>query len=260
MPFRFNAKNAFLTYAQCPLSPESIGRHLLSLRPAIYIHAVRETHEDGNYHVHVLVQWPTKFNVRDERKFDIEGHHPNIQSPRDVQDVNDYISKTVAGGGTPETEWIHGTFTGKKTDELWRKVAEATTEAEVMQAALEASPRDYVINNDKIREFAKSKSRHVAPYVPPPGQLFTLPDSLATYMIREFSQPVGLCPWILSTYHAFSDTKKKSRIVLKPCCSSDLPELEKPSGHVHSVLTCTGGACMTFRHSPAKQNTSLRMI
>jgi len=259
MPFRFNAKNAFLTYPQCPLSPEAVGKHLLELRPALYVHVVRETHQDGNYHIHALVQWPNKYNVRNDRVFDIAGHHPNIQSPRDVVDVEDYISKTLDGNGTSETEFVHGQFAGKKNDQLWRRVAEATTESEVMQAALEASPRDYVLYHDKLREYAKSKGRHVATYVPPPGQLFTLPDSLATYMIREFTQPVGLCPWILREAHSFSD-HKGGRIVLKPCCSSVQPELARPSGQDHSVLTYTGGVCLTSRHSPPRQTTSLRTI
>nr|7KIK_A Chain A, Replication-associated protein [Wheat dwarf virus] len=57
--FRVYSKYLFLTYPQCTLEPQyalDSLRTLLNKYEPLYIAAVRELHEDGSPHLHVLVQ------------------------------------------------------------------------------------------------------------------------------------------------------------------------------------------------------------
>nr|CAP57996.1 hypothetical protein [Wheat dwarf virus] len=57
--FRVYSKYLFLTYPQCILEPQyalDSLRTLLAKYEPLYIAAVRELHEDGSPHLHVLVQ------------------------------------------------------------------------------------------------------------------------------------------------------------------------------------------------------------
>jgi len=253
MPFRFNAKNAFLTYAQCPLDPEYVGNFILAIRPCLYVHVVREKHQDGNHHLHCLVQWIDKFNFRQPDRFDVDGYHPNIQPARDVASVDEYLAKSLPENPTIHDEFIHGSLSTNRKDNKWRKVAEAITEDDCLQAALEASPRDYVINNDKIREYARSKSVTRVPYRTDPSIRFRLPEQLIHYMATEFTNPVGLCPWIYKERHIFID-EQQNRIVLEPCSSSVRPGPVKLRGQDPWEATFTGAECQTLPYFTTKRN------
>jgi len=241
MPFRFNARNAFLTYPRCEHSPNALGEFLRDMRPTKYIHVVRERHEDGTPHLHVLVQWVDKFNCRDPRKFDYLGNHPNLQPCRDVAAVEDYITKSLSQDARATDEFIHGTISRTNEDSKWRKVAEAISEDDVLKAALEASARDFVIHHDRIREYARSRRRSRIPYSPRTGDTFRIPESLAQYMVTEFTNPVGLCPSLLTTRSFISHNIE--RIVLEPSCLSGQHEVEKHPGQEASDIIITGGAC-----------------
>lgn len=101
MPFRFNAQRAFLTYAQCPCTPNQVLDYLTnSLHGQVVIteHAIgQEQHQDGNFHIHAYLQFDRKFSSRDERVFDIIDngitYHPNIQAPRSAKAVIRYVTK-----------------------------------------------------------------------------------------------------------------------------------------------------------------------
>lgn len=254
MPFRLNARNVFLTYPRCAVSPSALGEFLSEIRPATYIHVVRERHEDGTPHLHALLQWIDKYNLRDERKFDFEGFHPNIQPARDIVAIEDYISKALPDHPSIEDEYKFGAFSRSTAESKWRKVAEAVTEDDVLQAALDASARDYVIHHDRIKEYARSKQRLRVPYTPKPTETFQLPPALASYMITEFRNPVGLCPWILKEVHYIADAK--NRIVLEPCCSSAEHVLVRPLGQEASDIIIIGGECPICTSSTQQKTTS----
>lgn len=79
--FDFHARYALLTYSQCEgLRPESIAE-CLNLDEEQYIIA-RERHDDGGIHFHVFIDFRRKRRIRDARKFDVEGYHPNISPSR----------------------------------------------------------------------------------------------------------------------------------------------------------------------------------
>jgi len=254
MPFRLNAKNVFLTYPRCSIAPRTLGEHLKTLRPTTFIQVSRETHEDGAYHLHVLLQWVDKYNLRNERFFDFEDHHPNIQAVRQVADVFDYINKALPTPCTENDKWTSGEVSLNPKADKWLRVANATSESECLEAALDASPRDFVLNHDKITEYARKKARHIEPYVHDEGITFHLPPQLLAYITNEFVNPVGLCPWILYDNHVLNVDQNES-IVLKRCCFRGRPGLARQRGRAPLEHTFTGGECLTYRHSPQTQST-----
>jgi len=254
MPFRLNTKNVFLTFPQCEALPRALGQHLQTLRPIRYLKIVRERHQDGNHHLHVFLQWVDKFNLRSERFFDYEQHHPNIQAVRSIPDVLDYIGKALPEAPGEDDLYETGTLSLSAKNDKWLRVANAASETECIEAALEASPRDFVLQHDKILEYARKKHRSIEPYEHDRTIEFNLPPDLVTYLTNEFVNPVGLCPWILRKSH-FLNVDHQNSIVLKRCCSVVPPVPEKQLGPDHSVHTCTGGACRTLRHSTKKPRT-----
>jgi len=255
MPFRLNTKNVFLTYPRCNALPKALGEHLVALRTVRYACVVREHHADGAYHLHALIQWVDKINIRNQRHFDFEGSHPNIQPARDLQAVHAYIHKAIPENASPDDKWETGEFSSSSKVDKWLRVAEAATEEECLTAALEASPRDFVLQHDKITEYARKKARRTQEYIHNNRITFKLPPQMIAYMANEFRNPVGLLPWTYKEYHSFVDDTG-NRIALKPCCSQVPRELEKPLGQEAWAITFTGGECLTSRHFPPKHNIS----
>lgn len=91
--FRINAKSFFLTYPQCSLSKQELKDFLDTKGRSTYILIGRELHEDGQPHLHALVSYEKKLNVKRETFFDILGYHPNIQAAKNIQALKNYIQK-----------------------------------------------------------------------------------------------------------------------------------------------------------------------
>lgn len=96
-PFRLQGKHLFLTYPQCSLELEYIYDHLLTLPIGNLLPdklcVAQETHEDGNLHYHCYLYYPSKRNITDPSIYDIDGHHPNMQSCRSPKSVLKYVTK-----------------------------------------------------------------------------------------------------------------------------------------------------------------------
>jgi len=254
MPFRLNCRNVFLTYPQCGHLPEALGRHIATIFPTRYIHFVRERHQDGSFHLHGLIQWVDKHNVRNERIFDYQGSHPNIQPARDVAAVKDYIDKHFEDTTPPNFRYIEGEFEPTRKESKWLEVATATTELECIEKALQASPRDYVLHHERILDFAKRKQRQRVPYSHDDRITFRLPEPLIQYMTNEFLNPVGLLPWIYDEHTTFIDDQK-NRLDLVPSCLSGQRAQARLRGPGRSTITFTGEACRTSPSSTKRQNT-----
>lgn len=91
--FRINAKSFFLTYPQCNATKEDLKTFLDTKGRTTYLLIGRETHEDGAYHLHALVTYERKLNVKRQNYFDFQEYHPNIQAARNLQAVKTYIQK-----------------------------------------------------------------------------------------------------------------------------------------------------------------------
>lgn len=101
MTFRFNAINCTLTYPQCESDKQCLFDYLLQLKHGSgplpisveKLLVAQEEHEDGGKHYHCYIRFSAKPNIRNERFFDFDGHHPNIQSTRSVPKWIEYCTK-----------------------------------------------------------------------------------------------------------------------------------------------------------------------
>jgi len=91
--FRINAKSFFLTYPQCTKTKEEVKAFLESKAPLAYYLIGRELHEDGNPHIHAVVTYKKKLNVKSNRYFDLDEFHPNVQAAKNMAALKNYITK-----------------------------------------------------------------------------------------------------------------------------------------------------------------------
>ncbi|ADZ96505.1 C1 [Sweet potato leaf curl virus] len=100
--FNINAKNYFLTYPQCSISKEEALAQIQNIPTAVnkkFIKICRELHEDGQPHLHVLLQFEGKFQCTNQRLFDLVSQtrsahfHHNIQRAKSSSDVKSYVDK-----------------------------------------------------------------------------------------------------------------------------------------------------------------------
>ena len=102
--FRVQTRYVLLTYAQCgDLDPWAVHDVITSFPAECLI--ARETHANGGTHLHAFIDFGRRVDIRDPRRFDVEGFHPNIQPcGRTPQKMLDYAIKdgdVVAGGLSP---------------------------------------------------------------------------------------------------------------------------------------------------------------
>jgi len=121
--FRLNAKNLFATYPKCNLDKNRVidilWERLEKYHPESYVGA-REEHKDGTPHIHVLICCGAKFNIRDERYFDVEGFHGNYCSTTSVRSTRAYIKKGMDWVEKWEDFPTEDNFCKKKRDlEAW---------------------------------------------------------------------------------------------------------------------------------------------
>lgn len=92
--FRINAKGWFLTYPKCSLSKEDAMEALKQKRKGLkQIIVSRELHTDGEPHLHCYLYYERPFDCTNERFFDLEGFHPNLQAAKSLRAVQGYIKK-----------------------------------------------------------------------------------------------------------------------------------------------------------------------
>lgn len=79
MPFRVQRKDYFLTYSQCNLDPQLLYDKFKEENNILYFVIGQEHHADGNLHIHAFLIYSRSKDIRNERYFDILGHHPNMR-------------------------------------------------------------------------------------------------------------------------------------------------------------------------------------
>jgi len=175
--FRFNAKKLFATYPQANgLSKDIILEFYQRLNCTSYTIA-RELHEDGNEHFHCLIEWQTPYDCRDERRFDINGHHPNIQTARNPKAVHSYIIK--------DGDYITNK-TYDDTSNSWADLAACNTVGQFWELAERKHARDFIVNHEKLEYYATKRFKtETTEYVP-------------TY--TEFKPPEPVMNWIETEY------------------------------------------------------------
>uniref|UniRef100_A0A8A4XBY0 Replication-associated protein n=1 Tax=Pavo cristatus Genomoviridae sp. TaxID=2814970 RepID=A0A8A4XBY0_9VIRU len=138
MTFRFAAKYGLLTYAQSDgLDPWKVNDLLSNLGAECIV--AKEDHADGGTHLHAFFMFSRKFQSRNPRIFDCDGHHPNIlRGSKTPGQMYDYATKdgdVVAGGlARPGDEQATS-----NSDEFWQAVFDAETRDETFHRARESS-------------------------------------------------------------------------------------------------------------------------
>lgn len=99
------AKSFFLTYPRCPVSKQTLfsyfkdGQFALNTKLVADLQSIVVAHEEHKEegevpdHLHVFLSFDKKVTVRNERLFDFESYHPNIQAARSSKDVVKYCKK-----------------------------------------------------------------------------------------------------------------------------------------------------------------------
>lgn len=157
MTFRFAAKYGLLTYAQSEgLDPFRVSDHLSSLGAECIVG--REDHAAGGTHLHAFFMFSRKFQSRNTRIFDVDGHHPNILGGRKTPDqMFDYATKDgdiVAGGLERPSEEVRKT----SGDDFWEAVFAAETRAETMAVARDVNVGFFGRYYFQVRAIAEGKA------------------------------------------------------------------------------------------------------
>ncbi|CAL5434233.1 unnamed protein product [Camellia sinensis] len=138
-----------------------------------YILVARELHEDGNPHLHAMVQCTKKIQTSNPRFFDLTGtngriYHPNIKKLYSPTASRQYIQKEGEF-----VEWgefsAKGKSPSKNRDELWRGIlGEAETEEQFFALCKERCPTDYVTKYPQLKTFSRDHyKRERPPYTSP---------------------------------------------------------------------------------------------
>nr|WFQ89767.1 MAG: replication-associated protein [Tomato chino La Paz virus] len=206
--FLINSKNYFLTYPHCYLSKEETLEQLLRLNTPTnkkYIKIARELHEDGEYHLHVLIQFEGKFKTQNCRFFDLVSStrsthfHPNVQGAKSSTDVKSYVDKD---GDT--IEWGEFQIDGRSArggqqtaNDAAAEALNASSKEEAMRIIKEKLPKEFLfqyhnLSSNLDRIFAKAPE----PWVPPfPLSSFTnVPDEMQEWADDYFGRGAAARP------------------------------------------------------------------
>ncbi|ADV15495.1 replication-associated protein [Solanum mosaic Bolivia virus] len=178
--FRVQSKNYFLTYPHCSLSKEEALSQLQALNCNInkkFIRVCRELHENGEPHLHVLIQFEGKYICTNQRFFDLvsptrSAHfHPNIQGAKSSSDVKTYMEKDgdFVDFGTFQIDGRSARGGCQSANDTYAKVLNADSITTALKILREEQPRDYVLQLDKIRAhvqkiFEKPPEPWVSPF------------------------------------------------------------------------------------------------
>jgi len=177
--FEFNAKRVFLTYPQVGDVPRSAVVRRLRLLGPDKLCVSTERHTDGGLHFHALAQWSRPLHTRDQRHFDVDGLHPNIQPVRNLRAVYRYVTKD-------------GDFEGDVfefgRESCYGKAVSAADRSEFLSVIRDEDPRSYVLRHGDVTRYAdkhwpekKEEYKH-----PSDSSPFILPDDLTSWVEDEF--------------------------------------------------------------------------
>ncbi|ACI15832.2 AC1 [Jatropha yellow mosaic virus] len=160
--FKLNAKNYFLTYPKCSLTKEEALSQFLNLQTPTskkFIRICRELHENGEPHLHVLIQFEGKYKCQHQRFFDLVSptrsaqFHPNIQGAKSSSDVKSYMEKD---GDT--IDWGEFQIDGRSArggqqsaNDAYATAINAGSKIEALNILKNKSPKDYIFQFHNLK-------------------------------------------------------------------------------------------------------------
>ncbi|KAL7206831.1 hypothetical protein ACSBR2_019523 [Camellia fascicularis] len=194
--FRIQGKSVFLTYPHCPIinlfAINTLWNILEKYNPT-YAIAAQEYHQDGEPHLHCLIQCEKHFNIRNQFIFDLTDpnnetsircgeYHPNIQVPRKNAAVYDYIRKEH--NFAEKGEFKASQTSPKKTrDQIWTKILqESTNQQEFLQRIKTEQPYVYFTQLRNLEYAARATWPEPPPiYIPKYTHFPNVPPQLKAW-------------------------------------------------------------------------------
>lgn len=184
--FSFRSRYALLTYPQCgDLDPWAV-LDMVSAVPGECIIA-RESHADGEPHLHAFVDFGERFFTSDPRRFDVDGRHPNIlpvgRTPGASYDYCIKDGDVVAGGLERPGSVAGGELPRAGT--AWDTILSQPTVGQFWDTLRELAPRTLLTNFTSCKAYADWHYR-------PEPVVYTSPDGVSF----DISDVEGLEGWI----------------------------------------------------------------
>nr|AHX37583.1 replication protein [Tomato yellow vein streak virus] len=206
--FQVNAKNFFLTYPHCSLTKEEALSQLQTLQTPTnkkFIRVTRELHENGEPHLHVLVQFEGKFKCQNQRFFDLvsptrSAHfHPNIQGAKSSSDVKTYMEKDgdFIDFGNFQIDGRSARGGCQSANDTYAKVLNADNPTKALNILKEEQPRDYILHLDKIQShIQKIFTKAPEPWIPPfqLSSFTNVPDEMQEWADEYFGRGAAARP------------------------------------------------------------------
>lgn len=102
----------------------------------------------GGDHLHAYAEWADRLDVRDERHFDVDGQHPNVQPVRNRASVLKYCQKGGDFVGNCEA-------TSSTTVRYGDLVRSAGGRRDFLEQVVQHYPRDAVLHLERVQQFAE---------------------------------------------------------------------------------------------------------
>nr|ATI96922.1 replication-associated protein [Tomato yellow leaf curl virus] len=206
--FKIYAKNYFLTYPNCSLSKEEALSQLKNLETPTnkkYIKVCRELHENGEPHLHVLIQFEGKYQCKNQRFFDLvspnrSAHfHPNIQAAKSSTDVKTYVEKDgdFIDFGVFQIDSRSARGGQQSANDAYAEALNSSSKSEALNILKEKAPKDYILqfhnlssNLDRI--FSLPLEVYVSPFLS--SSFNQVPDELKKWVAENVVSSAGR-PW-----------------------------------------------------------------
>nr|UVJ88719.1 replication-associated protein [Tomato yellow leaf curl virus] len=206
--FKIYAKNYFLTYPNCSLSKEEALSQLKNLETPTnkkYIKVCRELHENGEPHLHVLIQFEGKYQCKNQRFFDLvspnrSAHfHPNIQAAKSSTDVKTYVEKDgdFIDFGVFQIDSRSARGGQQSANDAYAEALNSGSKSEALNILKEKAPKDYILqfhnlssNLDRI--FSPPLEVYVSPFLS--SSFNQVPDELEEWVAENVVSSAAR-PW-----------------------------------------------------------------
>ncbi|AAF82373.1 rep protein [Tomato leaf curl Sri Lanka virus] len=183
--FQIFAKNYFLTYPQCSLTKEEALSQLQNLNTPtnkLFIRICRELHDNGEPHLHVLIQFEGKFKCQNNRFFDLvsptrSAHfHPNIQGAKSSSDVKSYMEKDgdVLDFGIFQVDGRSARGGCQSANDAYAEAINSGSKSSALNILREKAPKDYVLQFHNL-------NANLDRIFTPPVEVYISPFSLSSF-------------------------------------------------------------------------------
>lgn len=241
MVFKFDSEYIFLTYPQATIGHNELYNFLNEKSSLLWLRVCTEQHDDGNNHCHAVGKFSRRFITRDERCFDFEGFHPNIQPVRSVPRALTYVAKDgefTDFGDIPS-------HTNKRSHAEALELAADPDEGKFLKACLEARiPFQYA---KRFRELAFSDNSNTITE-------FQAQDNWMRDPIREKTLPENSCAVVIGPSGIGKSVWAK-QMAPKPCLwvsHLDVLRMYRPDYHRSIIFDD-----MSFKHMPVQAQIHL---